>query len=517
MHDAQAGRDQRRRVHLALVETRGQEATATVSLPFLGPIAAVTVTNLVEDDRPEPLEIKQGNRFTIPLRPFGVRTVRVTCHPIRPPVVSGLTARAVADMEVALSWQPPAGAHDVSHYHVYRGTRPDFIPGLLNLIERPAGTSLDDHPQLHYGGWINNRLEPATTYYYRVAAVDRWNNEGPVSPAAFATTLKSSERNLPPQPVECLRAVLVSPLSRFNAVNLLWRTGCESDIAHYEVHRSTTAGFQPHAGTRIVVVDVDTVLQGGREYGQTPFAYRLREFDHQMLLDKDVQPLTTYFYRVAAVDTAGQKGPFSDEVQVKTQGADPLVALARGITAQSVYAPEYSPELAVDGSADPSAAWISRPYGGGTKQKPLATWWQVAFVQKPLLIRGVKIVGDEPPGDAPPGEPSGSDAQGWNMERGGGGPECPKQHGPGRLPAGGERRRLASLRACRRSAPVDQSEHGRDRASLRVASRASRRERSDRARLAWETMTPGNRPLQVASSRNIALQSRQNMVRDDNV
>jgi hypothetical protein len=304
---------------LRLVETRGQEATATVALPFLAPLASATVTNLVEDDRPEPLAIDKGTGLTIPLRPFGVRTVRVTCRPAPPPAVSGLTARAVADMEVALSWQAPAAAGHVSHYHVYRGLRPDFAPGLLNLVERPAGTSFDDHPQLHYGGWINNRLEPATKYYYRVAAVDRWNNEGPASPAVAATTLKSSEQNLPPRPVECLRAVLVSPLSRWNAVNLLWRTNCESDVRHYEVHRSTTAGFLPHDGTRIAVVDADAVLAGGREYGQTPIAYRLREFDHQMLLDQDVQPATTYFYRVAAVDTAGQKGPFSDLVQVTTK------------------------------------------------------------------------------------------------------------------------------------------------------------------------------------------------------
>ncbi len=307
-----------------LVETRGQEATAAVSLPFLAPLAVATATNLVEDDRPEPLAIAGGTGFTIPLKPFEVKTVRVTCRPAPPPAVSGLTARAVADMEVALSWQAPAAADRVSHYHVYRGTRPDFAPGLLTLVDRPVGTSSDDHPQLHHGGWINNRLEPATTYYYRVAAVDRWNNEGPASPAMAATTLKSTEKNLPPRPVECLRAVLVSPLSRFNAVNLLWRTNCESDVRHYEVHRSTTAGFQPHDGTRIAVVDANAVLEGGREYGQTPIAYRLWEFDHQMLLDKDVQPATTYFYRVAAVDTAGQKGPFSDPVTVTTKGADPL-------------------------------------------------------------------------------------------------------------------------------------------------------------------------------------------------
>ena len=65
---------------------------------------------------------------------------------------------------------------------------------------------------MHYGGWINNRLEPATTYYYRVAAVDRWNNEGPPSPAVRVTTLKSSEKNMAPLAWRVC-AVLVSPMA----------------------------------------------------------------------------------------------------------------------------------------------------------------------------------------------------------------------------------------------------------------------------------------------------------------
>ena len=214
-------------------------------------------------------------------------------------------------MEVALSWNAPAANDALSHYHVYRGTKPDFKPGLLNLVERPAGTSCMDRPQLHYGGWINNRLEPATTYYYRVAAVDRWNQEGPASPAVAATTMKPSEKNMRPLRVERLIAILVSPISRFNAVNLLWRTNCESDVRGYEVHRSKVSGFEPSDATRIAVVDGRSVLKGGREYGQTPIDYRLGDFDHQMYLDTSVEPTTTYYYRVCAVDAAGQQGPFS--------------------------------------------------------------------------------------------------------------------------------------------------------------------------------------------------------------
>ena len=56
-------------------------------------------------------------------------------------------------------------------------------------------------------------------------------------------TRNTSEANAKPLPVAGLRAVLVSPISRFNAVNLLWRTNCESDVSSYEIHRSSQAGL----------------------------------------------------------------------------------------------------------------------------------------------------------------------------------------------------------------------------------------------------------------------------------
>lgn len=381
---------------LRFVETRGRETKTRICLPLLGPIAAATAVNLVEDDRPEPLAIegRDRDRIFLKLPPYGVKTVRVTRQSPATGVVTGLTARAVSDMEVALSWN--AAAKDaLSHYHVYRSTKPDFKPGLLNLVQRPAGESCVDRPQLHYGGWINNRLEPATTYYYRVAAVDRWNREGPASPTVAVVTVKSSEKNMAPLRVERLSAVFVGPISRFNAVNLLWRTNCESDVRSYEVHRSTASGFTPSSATRIGVVDAQAILKGGGAYGQTPIDYRLGDFDHQMYLDTAVAPTTTYYYRVCAVDAAGQKGPFSREAQATTNTSDPLTVLAMGITAQSVYAPQYGVELAIDGSTDPYFAWISKPYGGGSKEKPQDVWWAFEFpAGKKLALAGVKIIGD---------------------------------------------------------------------------------------------------------------------------
>ncbi|HOX55743.1 MAG TPA: glycoside hydrolase family 38 C-terminal domain-containing protein [Candidatus Paceibacterota bacterium] len=376
-------------------ETHGSETTATVALPFLDRLTAATETDLLENDRLAQLPVSNGNEVTFTLPPFGVKTIRLAAAlRVSLPVLSALKARPRSDMQIELSWMADArAASRASHYNVYRGTRPDFAPSLRNLVGRPISASHVDQPRLHYGGWINNRLEPATTYYYRVSMVDRWNNEGPLSPPVAATTLRSDEQNMPPLRVECLRAVLISPISPQNFVNLLFRTSCESDVRRYEIHRSTRAGFEPDSSTCIGVADAETVVKGSTAYGHVPLDHRAGDYDHMMFKDDSTQPHATYFYRVCAVDTAGQRGPTSHEAVARPK----LIPTAAGkVTAQSVYAPEYGPENAIDGNPDPFAAWISKPYGGGTKEQPLSTWWAIEFHGgKQRQLQGVKIIGDD--------------------------------------------------------------------------------------------------------------------------
>ena len=216
-----------------------------------------------------------------------------------------------------------------------------------------------------------------------------------VKSAIKAITLKSSEENAPPHRVERLSAILISPPLQQQYVNLLFRTNCESDVVRYEIHRSSTAGFTPSENSLLGEVDANAIVKGSTAYGHTPIDRRLKEYDHIMYQDDTVEPKSAYCYRVRAVNASGRKGPFSEEAQVNTKDDEPLIALGRRIAAQSVYAPEYGKVLAIDGNTDPYRAWISKPYGGGTKDSPCDVWWAIEFPgKKTLKIKGVKIIGD---------------------------------------------------------------------------------------------------------------------------
>ena len=380
-----------RGVILRFNETTGRETVAQVTLPFLPAIQAVVETSLTEEDRPIRPSVTGSNSFAITLRPFGVKTLRITSG--EPPgSVSGLKVEALADRQTHLSWS--CDHPQLSHFDVFRDTRPDCAPILLNRVGQSPTTSFTDLPQLNAGGWIRSALEPATTYYYRVVPVDRWNNPGNPGGVVPTATLTTAQSNLPPMAVEGLRAVPVSPLARFNFVNLLFRTACESDIAGYEIHRSTERGFAPTGATLIGRVNSTDAIPGSATYGHTVIDYAVKDFDHAMFADTNVTADTTYFYQVRAVDNAGQAGPASVVAMARTKALLPASPLK--VSASSVYAPEYGPEAAVDGDPDPLTAWVAKPFGGGTREAPADTWWVVEFPRR-IALSGVTVVGDARP------------------------------------------------------------------------------------------------------------------------
>ncbi|MER6508431.1 hypothetical protein ABT158_16535 [Nonomuraea sp. NPDC001636] len=86
----------------------------------------------------------------------------------------------------------------------------------------------------------------------------------------------------------------------------------DTEVAHYEVHRSTEAGFTPGPGT---------------------LAGKARGLTHT---DTGLLPATTYHYRVVPVDVAGHHGPPSAPVTVTTgaSGLRPMVVQSMAVTVE---------------------------------------------------------------------------------------------------------------------------------------------------------------------------------------
>ena len=389
-------------------ETTGKGTTATVSLPFLGKIASVNETNLVEKDRGA-LELKSDNTFEFTIKPFGVKTIRVICDSDKSlSKVSKLKAVAKADMQIDLKWKYKDRKKQISHFNVYRDKKPACEATLLNLVGQTASDRFTDQPRLNHGGWIRKTLEPDTAYYYRVVAVDRYNNVGTASKSVKVTTLKANQKNLVPIQVEGVRAILVSPITEYNFVNLLFRTSCESDIAFYEIHRSGKSGFSPKKNTLVGKISNSDIIEGEDTYGHQPIDYPVKDFDHAMFADMSVEwePETTFYYKVCAVDAAGQKGAFSREAvatiktfspqekQSRKAASELEKLLSKYISAQSFYSDGFGAAMAIDGNNHWNNAWVSKQYGGGTKQAPQDIWWAIKFPET-VKIKGVKKVGDD--------------------------------------------------------------------------------------------------------------------------
>lgn len=178
-----------------------------------------------------------------------------------PPTPTGLGYGAITESSIDLNWNNVTDAS----YKLYRS--PDGVSGWTPIY---AGTSTDfrDEP-----------LTAATTYYYRVAALNS-QGESPVS------TIVSAATNAPAPAPTVAPANLAATGGSDNSVELQWdgvfgATG-------YEVHRSDDGG-----GSYVKVYD-------GSD---------------SRFNDNGVDIAVTYDYKVLAKNAAGP-GPFSSPLTV---------------------------------------------------------------------------------------------------------------------------------------------------------------------------------------------------------
>ena len=304
---------------LRFVEVSGKETEVNLTAGFMDRIERANLTNLVEVDKDYSLEIVGDNSLKFIIPAFGLRTIRIVPEKSVLPTITSFQGRSVADRQVDLHWklQGP-GKENLAYYQIYRGKESGFKPGLKTYVGNTGETGFTDRPELHIKGWQDNLLEPGTPYHYRVIPMGKDNRKGEQSDEITVTTLATSEKNLEPGKVLGLVATLVSPVTEHNYVGLYFYTNVEEDVNQYNLYRSKEKGFIPDASNRIAEMDVTEEILHKTPHGFGEATRMLKAYNRQLFVDEEVEPYTTYYYKVAAEDDAGQQGEFSREVSVTT-------------------------------------------------------------------------------------------------------------------------------------------------------------------------------------------------------
>ncbi|WP_162458584.1 DNRLRE domain-containing protein [Pseudactinotalea suaedae] len=227
------------------------------------------------------------------------------------PSVPGVPEATVDADDVALSWSASSDAVGVTGYAVYRGTTADFTANASSRIAQVTGTSYTDEAR------------PAGTWFYKVTAVDAAGNVSGASAAGSATVEA-------PAPDTTAPSVPGVPTASVDDADVALSWSASSDavgVTGYAVYRGTTAGFTANASSRIAEVT-------GTSYTD------------------EARPAGTWFYKVTAVDAAGN------------------VSGASGAGSATVEAPAGEPVVqTVGASADTMVAAVSpgTVYGTSTQ------------------------------------------------------------------------------------------------------------------------------------------------------
>jgi fibronectin type 3 domain-containing protein len=166
---------------------------------------------------------------------------------------------------IFLDWRQSTES-DIATYWVYRSTTPGTgYQVMAYAVKRSSYTDLF--------------AEPGVKYYYRVAATDLGGNFSPLSAEASATL---PVNNPPAAPIG------VTAKSDSDSIDLAWSSNSESDLKTYSVYRTTTPGMEYKI-----------------------MAYSLTRSTY---IDRFAEPGVTYYYNVAATDSAGNTSALSEQV-----------------------------------------------------------------------------------------------------------------------------------------------------------------------------------------------------------
>ena len=259
----------------------GTSTTNSYSLTGLKPSTKYYVKIAAVDD--------SGNIGTLSSAKSGKTKAAASTQTDSPPQkVGGLSVSSISSTQLNLKWSANK-EKDFSHYNIYKGTKSSFTVTLGTTP--PAGTSTTN-------SYSSTGLSPSTTYYYKVAAVDTAGHIGSTSSGKSGKTKPGvGNDTTPPAQVTGLTVSTVST----SQLNLAWNKNSESDFDHYNVYRGTSDGF--------------SVTPGVTSPAGTPTA--------NSYSSTGLNPSTTYYYKVAAVDKTGNIGQLSSQVSKTTATPPP--------------------------------------------------------------------------------------------------------------------------------------------------------------------------------------------------
>jgi len=187
--------------------------------------------------------------------------------PIQPPVLIPYELDPTNDTTPTLDWQDVPNA---SAYHIQIDDNFDF------------SSPIADDDSLTESQYTPGSPLTEGKIYWRVSSIDGDGKE-----SDFSSVDDFTIDITPPAVPSGLQVIAGN-----GQVSLSWNANTQVDLSHYQIYRSTTGGFTPTQSNLIDKVDKpDTTF-----------------------IDTGLTNETRYYYRISAVDNAGNESEFSDEV-----------------------------------------------------------------------------------------------------------------------------------------------------------------------------------------------------------
>ncbi|MFQ6615862.1 MAG: FG-GAP-like repeat-containing protein, partial [Fidelibacterota bacterium] len=197
---------------------------------------------------------------------------------IAPGAPAGLTASA-GDGEIVLTWNKNSEG-DVAKYRVYG----DIASSPTTQVD--STTNAGDTTTTLTG------LTNGQTYYYRVTAVDTGGNESGYSNEIAATP---GDETAPSAPTGVVAE------AGDTEITLTWNQNPETDVGKYRIYGDTSPAPVTKVDSTTTIGDTTRTITGLINY-------------------------TTYYYRITAVDNAGNESGYSAEVSIAPRDLTPPAA-----------------------------------------------------------------------------------------------------------------------------------------------------------------------------------------------